>query len=304
VAEQDSGEDRDNTALPSEKPISLLSTGAPLPPIRELDTDNLARFVSATTIATATSTTLSASFVKHRGHPPRSVAGIRVIKPDDVHGMVPEKVGKMKYDKNEMKWVREVLDKVDEAGESRVGGSEESEDVFAGMESWGRGTPAERSAATAEIPQSQHKADDASLIEDREVSDVEDGRIASPPRRPLPVHAESAPAILTPAPAANGSLRPIRSALRNANSATPAGMPKKRAGWHESVTPAGGSESKRSVSFSDGKKSGKIDLFAEEGGAEKSWMPSARTKRIEGILGDMKDLSTSFFPPIFFPYSG
>lgn len=282
AADHSSGDDSPKASL---RPIPATTSGAPLPPIRhEVDADNLARFVSATTIAT--STTISTSFVKHAGPRAASRDRMRMIRPDEVDGLVPEKVGKMRYDKEGMRWVRDGLDKVDEAGESRVGGSEESEDVFAGMESW----------REEKAPQ---------VVEDSSTSQGQDAgpsrleglhnEIEPPPQRPVPVHACSAPAILTPAPAGSGSLRPIRSALRNANSATPAGALKKRAGWHESVTPAGGSESKRSVSFSDGKKNGKMgDLFeGGGGGGERSWMPSARTKRIEGMLDDLEDLSGS-----------
>ena len=183
----------------------------------------------------------------------------------------------MKYDKDGMRWVREGLDKVDEAGESRVVGSEESEDVFAGMESWKEGSAPHVGLAS----EPGHPPERLSRTE-----------AASAPQRPAPIHAASAPAILTPAPVGSSSLHPIRSALRNANSATPAGGLKKRTGWHESVTPAGegSSGTKRSVSFSDGKRSGKIDLF--ESGA---WEKCGRERGLEGILGDMEDLSALLF---------
>ena len=117
---------------------------------------------------------------------------------------------------------------------------------------------------------------------------------------------------MTPTPNPNASLpRPIRSALRNANPGATPGV-KKQTQWHESVTPAPDS-ARRSVSFSDGKKHGKIrELHPDEtietvSEADKgeqgstrddeffrgmtSWMPSARTKRIEGMLGGMEELS-------------
>lgn len=288
AAEHSSGDDAPKPLVNGITRPSSATSGAPLPPPRQgVNADDLARFVSSTTFPT--STTLSTSFVKHAGRPaPR----VRVIRPDDVEGLVQGKLGKMRYDQASMRWVRE-LGQVDEAGESRVGGSEESEDVFAGMESLGEPVPTED--MEGESPDDEVRQGDAIRIEQHSDSSSEaEGSVRpkSPPKRPIPIHAASAPAILTPAPA-GGSLRPIRSALRNANSATPAGGPKKRAGWHESVTPAGASESKRSVSFSDGKKAGKIgDLFDDR---EKSWMPSARTRRIDGMLGDMEELSTSTF---------
>ncbi len=294
VAEQDSGDDRPkyiSSAQPgSHLPVVATTSSAPLSPIRgDINADDLARFVSSTTFPT--STTISTSFVKHPG----PGVGPRVIRPGDVQGIVPEKVGKMRYDQEQMRWVKEGLGRVDEAGESRVGGgSEESEDVFAGMESLKEafpivGTRGSSSALKADITGNH----DTTRIEGDEehVSNIEEAKRASPPHRPVPVHAASAPAILTPLPT-SGSLRPIRSALRNANSGTPAAGPKKRTGWHESVTPAAGdSGSKRSVSFSDGKKTGKMGALFVGPSGEKIWMPSARTRRIEGILGDMEELS-------------
>ncbi|WVF70606.1 hypothetical protein IAT40_005398 [Kwoniella sp. CBS 6097] len=327
--------------------------------------DDLNRFMSSSTHAT--STTMSTSFVKHRG--PRAAAGpgsgMRMIRPDDVQGVVPDRIGKMRFDRTGMRWVREELGPVDEAGESRAGGSEESVDVFAGMESL-----PEEGTRNGSLPrqQQQHQHqhqhhqfegeisifsstttsenesiiiqeagptqfnEDHSASETGSESDVDEPtEMPQPqaythatlditsPHRPLIHHVASAPAIMTPTPSANAP-RPIRSALRNGP--TPVAF-RKRAGWSDEATPANsgrgvtpGSSGKRSVSFSDGKKAGKIvgleveirttkwsastgegDLFKEDsshsGGAEasKSFLPSARTNRIKGLLEDMEEMS-------------
>ncbi|ORY32290.1 hypothetical protein BCR39DRAFT_523772 [Naematelia encephala] len=275
--------------------------------------DDLGRFISATTFPT--STTISTSFVKHAGPRHRPVGkAMKVIRPDEVEGIMSERVGRMRYDKTTMRWVRESsLGKVDEVGEeaTRGSGSGGSEDVFAGMESWGVEPPihVEQDGSSSEDEQSERVAntthiapviDDLSSESDSDTESIEAEDPPSPPARPLPVHANSAPAVMTPMPAP-APPRPIRSALRNgAGSLTP-GI-KKKMGWHESVTPAGGSSGRRSVSFSDGKKNGKIlgvdkvregDLFDEKSAGEssRSWAVSTRTKRIQGVLEEMEELS-------------
>ncbi|WWD17902.1 hypothetical protein CI109_102347 [Kwoniella shandongensis] len=336
---------------------STNDSGAPQPPHLQaragagFSADDLNRYMSSSTHAT--STTLSTSFVKHRG--PRAAAGpgagMRMIRPDDVQGVVPDRIGKMRFDRNGMRWVREELGAVDEAGESRAGGSEESVDVFAGMESLPEDADRRQSSGhedsehrdedsisstsasdNEDVLIHHHHANQTHLMEESgSESDVDEPTelaqptaasldIVSPPR-PAIHHALSAPAVMTPTPSANAP-RPIRSALRNA--LTPAAAFKKRAGWSDDLTPIGsgrgatpGSSGKRSVSFSDGKKAGKIvevdvsihatrwtseegvDLFkghanASFGGTgegSRSFLPSARTKRIQGLLGNMEELS-------------
>lgn len=273
---------------------------------------------------------------------------MRMIRPDDVAGMVPQQLGRMRYDPELMRWVKEAPGRTAEGTEARSNSrsrSAESEDVFAGMESWGRhstkNTPSQQQqpplqtvidSASSESDTSDdegmiRQADQTHII-DNDGSDSESDQSlqqedetahqqplvqlsppkVSPPHRPMPHHAASAPAIMTPQPASNG-VKPIRSALRNANggSLTP-GVTKKRTAWHESVTPALGSE-RRSVSFSDGKKHGRMrDLHEDrhesteeagdgdwfQSGEGRSFLPSARTKRIGGLLDDMADLSECF----------
>lgn len=342
--------------------------------------DDINRYMSSSTHAT--STTVSTSFVKHRG--PRvaqnhvSSPAMRMIRPDDVEGVVPDKIGKMRYDRIQMRWVRE-LGPVDEAGESRLTGSEESVDVFAGIESL-PGHLEDPSGSSGQMPTThrldeslrehereiQENADDeqsgverhetrssVSITSDRDDDTVEDcpnlspieleGDATSEPmciieeskERSTPSSATSvfanashhdathdvpsAPLLLTPTPSAFAQ-KPIRSALRNA--ATPADKPKKRQGWSDETTPGpiarnitSASSGKRSVSFSDGKKAGKIidlevemrttrwqtstkeecaDIFKRESAVgDRSFLPSARTRRIQGLLDDMGEMSKS-----------
>lgn len=357
--------------LDARRPNSAASSsqeqGVPLRP----EQDDFNRFVSATTIATAT--TMSTLFVKHPG-PRQGANNIRVIKPDEVTDIVPDRVGRMRYDKTTMRWVkdREPLSGIEELGEgsamgSGTGGgrtsrgsrsrSEESEDVFAGIDSWGHssqhnsGNPVQ--PAVEEVIQEEdseeddenviRQADTTRIFDDSDTSRssildddhdmvtapthapmlMEPQQYISPPARPVPHHASSAPAIMTPRN--NLAPQPIRSALRTArgNSLTP-GV-RKQTQWHESVTPAPDSAARRSVSFSDGKKAGKMrDCHPDEtietvdsevshrqperrkngaGGkgedeewfraGEGSWMPSIRTQRIEGLMDEMNGLSQS-----------
>ncbi|WVQ70970.1 hypothetical protein IAR50_000495 [Cryptococcus sp. DSM 104548] len=370
---------------PTSQASSRNDAGGPhIPQPPQFNADDLNRFLSSSTHATTT-TAVSTSFVKHRG--PRAAAppmpsAMRMIRPDEVQGVVPDRIGKMRYDRIGMRWVRE-LGAVDEAGESRLTGtgSEESVDVFAGMESLAAeersrsvvpvqsaptdlqpldesiiehdrelrenaddeqslvGRP-ERSFVTSSSSSEgeeqvlQHRANITNVVQDGEEdgsgseSDVDEPTVRpqavplqASPQRPVH-HAHSAPALMTPTPSAFAP-RPMRSALRNGNggSTTPAPGPKKRQGWSDEATPmpAGrgvtpASSQRRSVSFSDGKKAGKIvdveveikmaswnarneddeeeDLFRGDGiSGEKSFLPSARTKRIQGLLENMGDLT-------------
>lgn len=284
-----------------------------------VNTDDLNRFVSATTAPTTFTSTISTSFVKHAG--PRGKGPMRVIRPDEVNGLVGQQVGKMRYDATLMRWVRErggsgALERVSEgsAEESRRVGSEESVDVFAGMSEEGSrrnslsaGPAREDDNASRpedELSDTDTDSDDgaelantttidaAALLDTSESEDDIDLPQGPPavstlpassvltssplplpkslpaptPTRPAVSHTNSAPAILTPLPS-SAAARPIRSALRNPNSngqlsdGTP-GL-KKKASWLEDIalTPfAEGSRSiTRSVSFSDGKKYGKIE---------------------------------------------
>ncbi|AFR93968.2 leucine repeat containing protein [Cryptococcus neoformans C23] len=336
--------------------------------------DDINRYMSSSTHAT--STTASASFVKHRG--PRvalshgSSSAMRMIRPDDVEGVVPDKIGKMRYDRIQMRWVRE-LGPVDEADESRLTGSEESVDVFAGMESL-PGQLEGPSVSSGRMPDphcldeslreheqeiKENADDEQSGVEQRDTrssvsitghrdedriegcpdlnpSELEADAASEPvhvieefKKRSTPSsvtsashhstihHMPSSPLLMTPTPSVFAP-KPIRSALRNA--ATPADKPKKRQGWSDEATPGllacgttPATSGKRSVSFSDGKKTGKIidlevemrttrwqtstkeecaDLFKREPtDGDRSFLPSARTRRIQGLLDDMGELT-------------
>lgn len=349
--------------------------------------DDLNRYVSSSTAATATAT--STSFVKHRGAAPPTV--MTRIGPSDVHGL-PERIGRMVFDKQQMRWVKQA-NPGPEGGPSRVSSgdapdvtttsqlSEESIDVFAGMDSL-----REESERAQSIPPHQqtssaflHDADRtfaSDSSEDELVEEVNFAACVPPEVEDSPSEAASSPAkasspmpqpplAATPSPpnhvskpsfndayqfpygtrpqvavfhtpippVPSGPAKPFRSAMRNA--ATPVSAMKKKTSYlieHEtprpldrrtaSVTPGLSDESahKRSVSFSDGKKAGKIldvqrieisrtstkdsrpkswtpgeDLFSGEyqevTGANKSFLPSARTQRIAGILEDLEELS-------------
>jgi hypothetical protein len=330
----------DRSARYSNHVQSEKENGAPHPNTRlGYNADDLSRFVSSSTYPTNTNTgtTISTSFVKHKGRPPPAPSAMRMIRPDEVADMMPDRVGNMRYDAVGKRWVRDVLNTVDENGESRRE-SEESEDVFAGMESWRDEVRSLRQDLDAEedISQDQGEEEEGQAADrTRQWSDSDTGSIQemlesspapqmypnppsiSPPTRPLPVHANSAPPILTPRPGTSSPPKQLRSALRQPNSTTPhnGGM-KKRAGWHADLTPAPArADSKtpvsgrRSVSFSDGKKTGKIGAHVPEASqwvaadeffkpqdktqVEGSWIAplSERTKRIQGVFQDMEDLS-------------
>ena len=117
---------------------------------------------------------------------PKSAArAIRTIRPEEVKDVVPEQIGKMRYDKTTMRWVRERLSAPQPREESRIP-SEESEDVFAGIDS---------EVATGPPVQQPDSPTQPAI------------------GRPDLAHAQSAPAVLTPNAA--GPSKPIRSAMRN-----------------------------------------------------------------------------------------
>jgi hypothetical protein len=317
-------------------PIETEQHGAPSTiPRFDYNADDLNRYVSSSTYPTNTNTgTTASSFVKHKGRPPPPPSTMRMIRPDDITGVLPDRVGKMRYDKVSMRWVRDGLGTVDENGESRRE-SEESEDVFAGMESWRdevrslrHDLEEENKASQRQVLEEDEEADRTRQWSDSDtMSDALEASPApqlypnppsiSPPARPVPVHANSAPPILTPRPGSSSPPKQLRSALRQPNSTTPYnGGLKKRAGWHADLTPAPArgssqdpSSNRRSVSFSDGKKTGKIvapdpqpskwvaanEFFRSQDKTEgeTSWLApgSERTKRIQSVFQDMEDLS-------------
>lgn len=296
---------------------------------------------------------MSTSFVKHRGpRDPASVPPMTMIRPGDVQDVVPDRIGKMRYDRSTMRWVRDTRDsltRVSEAGESgRV--SEDSADPFAGFDTTSPSvdnaqlpnsdqdsSPVKspnrqaQSSSPGQVPQPQAQGGfpDSSLEkgfsspEKNELSSSspekyaldsspeKEDQEATPRARPRLGHSFSAPPVGTPGP--------LRSALRNPNTSTPASAMKKRAAWHADLTPARGREAsaapssgsnRRSVSFSDGyviaqhieaeraewsraEGRGRVERFEqntiiEEGNS--SILPSMRTRRIQEALDGMADL--------------
>lgn len=283
------------------------------PPPNAPNRDDLNRFISASTYMTGT--TMSASFVKHPGpRDPTQGPSMTQILPGDVQGVVPDRIGKMRFDRASMRWVRDgngSLGPVDEAGESRAGGSEESVDVFAGIESMGS---LERTRRSSTAPRDE-EMEESDTTEDDTEGEVE--RTPRPLPRQKPQHANTAPPVLkTPTPATpGGPMNVLRSALRNPNS-TPVSAIKKQAAWHPDLTPQQARQPsadrsvswKRSVSFSDGyiappreQSMSRRRLSTEENQApdttNASWLPSARTRRIQGVLEDMADMSLQDISP-------
>lgn len=364
------------TVRPAAPSAAALQQSAPPP-------DDLNRYVSSSTMATATTT--SASFVKHRGPPPPTF--MTRIGPSDIQNL-PDRIGRMVFDKEQMRWVKQSA-ATPTAGPSRISSgeaadltamshlSEESVDVFAGMDSLREESERAQSAAPQAVPISQEVKEISSDASEDDLDEISSNspeapvpspvkasasrRERGPTFTPSPPNHTSKPSFndayqfpyetrpdlpgrpqvavfhtpTPPVPA--GSTKPFRSALRNA--ATPVSAIKKKASYlieHEtprpqerrtsaSVTPglSDGSAHKRSVSFSDGKKAGKIldverieisrtsttrdsrprswtpgeDLFSgefnEEAGPSRSFLPSARTQRIANILEDLEELSES-----------
>lgn len=99
--------------------------------------EDLNRFVSSSTVSGTTLTAgSSGSFVKHPGP-----AQITRIAPEDIPSL-PERVGKMVFDKALMRWVKEIVTSVPKASEGSSPGPEagsevdgESEDPFRDIES-------------------------------------------------------------------------------------------------------------------------------------------------------------------------
>lgn len=102
-------------------------------------TDDLNRFVSSSTATSGTTLTAHSaqSFVKHAG--PGGAVNMRRIGPEEVQGMLGERVGKMVFDKVMMKWVKGVAGKLPSApsGDAATGMYEEekTEHTRASMES-------------------------------------------------------------------------------------------------------------------------------------------------------------------------
>jgi hypothetical protein len=143
-------------ATPSRIPALTQQPGFLVPPTYPINSVRLGanadlnRFVSSSTATSGTALTVGSagSFVKHAG--PGQVTGnnigngnIRRIAPEDVQGMLGERVGRMVYDRVMMRWVKGVAGRVgsgdgdgrDEERTENTRASTESEDVFRDIES-------------------------------------------------------------------------------------------------------------------------------------------------------------------------
>ncbi|KAG8927688.1 hypothetical protein FRC02_007914 [Tulasnella sp. 418] len=97
--------------------------------------EDMNRFVSSSTAASGMSGTTAGSFVKHAGPP--AGAHMRTIRPQELQGVIPDRVGGMIFSKTLGKWVRE------------DGNGDASEDPFGDIESLDAETP--KSAAPSEV---------------------------------------------------------------------------------------------------------------------------------------------------------
>ncbi|KAI0061603.1 hypothetical protein BV25DRAFT_1805264 [Artomyces pyxidatus] len=340
-------------------PTSALLTvpvDAPVYPsssIRARANEDLNRFVSS---STASGTTLtagsSASFVKHPGP-----AQITRIAPEDVPAL-PERVGKMVFDKVMMRWVKSTAEAtrvVSDGGyAASAEGEGESEDPFRDIESL-REEDSERGESGDALREDDHRALEMSRIEevddeeemeltsfsfdgppqglvrgehsseegelivdddettdsdhdDELVTQLTDMSLAGPPEIVYePDSDEDEPSrppaqFNTPIPSRASSTgpTPIRSVLKS-TSTTPLSAARDPLRFAHQ-TPANRPRHRRSVSFSDGKHEGPIrGLHSEESEADdpdrahsmlvgtSSFVPSARSKRIAGMMEDLED---------------
>ena len=222
---------------------------------------------------------------------PSATTNMTHIGPTDISPL-PDQIGVMQFDRAALRWVR------------RAG--EESDDPFRDLESVRDGQMQNQVELSLD-PDEQHPIELLTGLADEDV--VEDSPESSPDVRlpPLPIARQprviEPPGMVTPIANRFGSKTaptPIRSALRRVNIATP---------LDNRVGEPGSSSGKlRSVSFSDGRRQGRIrGLHVEEedestmensfatgpSGHEdqNSILPSLRTKRITAMLDDLDNLS-------------
>ena len=157
------------TQIPRSYPSSSLRSG---------NNDDLNRFVSSSTASGTTITASSApSFVKHAGP-----VHITHITPSDVPSL-PQRVGKMVYDKNLMKWMRastRISSEGDDVKDHVSVTDAESEDPFRDIDSLREddsgGTNVSRVAGeeAEEVEEEAHFKQDATRIEEGEGEDAND----------------------------------------------------------------------------------------------------------------------------------
>lgn len=214
---------------------------------------------------------------------------------------LPEQIGRMQFDKTQYKWFR------------RPG--EESDDPFRDFESVVDYVSSLQNGIKAEQPTIVLNDLDQDVIdipgEDNESVGsihVPDGDIESKPSPPaIPVSVQTP--LTTPLRVGKALPTPIRSALKNPNNYLTTSVDNRGADTGSS----GGKP--RSVSFSDGRHSGKIrglhpsepeedsldskdEVYGENGSSRSSIQPSFRTKRIADMLDDLEESSRR--DPFFF----
>ena len=303
--------------------------------------EDMNRFVSSSTTSGVSGTT-AGSFVKHAGPP--LLQQMRTIGPQELQGVLQERVGDMVFSKSQGKWVRD--------GEEEGVGEEQSEDPFGDIESLREeghsviedetegdilsgsaersdeldsilDSPPSSSAELPAIPDVTIRYDEDTL----QYTTDDEGRSGpiSPPAAVLPaprsmeeLTAEIAnmslqmsdeshrmPPISTPS-----SLRRQTVPTRSAMKSTPYRGSQSTPFAFGSGTPANASQLRRSVSFSDGRRAGKIRGLGTPGevgedteessvvassGDERhlaSGEPpvlSARTKRIHNLLDGLEE---------------
>ncbi|QRV77784.1 Septation initiation network scaffold protein cdc11 [Ceratobasidium sp. AG-Ba] len=330
---------------------------APRHPSTSPAREDMNRFVSASSTVVSKSTACSAgSFVKHPG-PPASVlshsgSGVRQIGPADLPAeALPERIGKMVYDREAMRWRQERQEHTD--GNL----SESSEDPFKDFDSFRSNAGDDRSdsagsapmdeddeqeesirddtlhldmttdiaepvglSVVEELPESGFEHDSDSAEEQSTIhpgpSPKSDSDVSLPqPSEPTPkafpssLSARSRPpelAVDTSINEPTTTRMPLRPALKSASTTPAPSLPTSRQSTVDPATPMPGSaKNRRSVSFSDGRLTGKIrGLVAreEEESLNQSdatnltltpvtteFSPSSRMKRIGNLLDELED---------------
>ncbi|CCA73311.1 hypothetical protein PIIN_07266 [Serendipita indica DSM 11827] len=235
--------------------------------------------------------------IKHTSHAaiqqrfPSTTTNMTHIGPTDISPL-PDQIGVMQFDRTALRWVRKA--------------GEESDDPFRDLESV-RDVQVQKQIEISLDPDEQHPIQVLTGLDDEDP--VADSPESSPGMQMLPLPtvqhstAMGLPGMVTPIAnrfSSKTAPTPIRSALKGANAATPLG---------NRIGEPGSSTGKlRSVSFSDGRRHGRIrGLHPEEDeetsmessavagpsglGERNSILPSLRTKRITEMLDDLDNLS-------------
>ncbi|KAJ1303513.1 hypothetical protein OPQ81_011698 [Rhizoctonia solani] len=307
-------------------PQSYLEPQRPVSPTRQ----DMNRFVSSSSTDAKSNTACSAgSYVKHAGPP---IPGVRQIAPSDLPAeALPERVGRMVYDRAAMRWRQEA-----------DGNASESEDPFRdfdsfastaeGQESEVEGSPPMEEFNEHEVEMEHHstfdsnmtlndppkappeqKVTESTVTYDSDVSTELNVVDVSPTASPTnldelddsdPCESEihgQGPTSIEIMPAR--PVGPLRPALKSTISTPAASAGSSRHNTPE-FTPMPNAQSRRSVSFSDGRMSGKIrglsirDIVNDTPSEitsltltlpESEAAPSSRMQRIGNLLDALED---------------